>query len=141
MGYDVTVLKDLNLVYTRFWGFVSAQDLERAMFSALENADYASGMVELTDLSNFEDTSVTHSTLSEQTERAAAYYEMQAKQTEHVVFAPNDFAYELVSEHYRRLRHWVKNLKVDVCKTETETLAAMGSDATTIAEFLNQASR
>lgn len=141
MSVQVLVHKELNLVYTKFWGFVAAHEIEKAMFDTLEHADYSPGMLELTDLSGVEGTDLDLESLETQTSRSAAYYEINAEQTSHFVFAPTDLSFDLAQEHFRRVQSEIDNLKVSLFRSEIETLRAMGSKAKSIAELLDVTAR
>ncbi len=135
------VHKELNLVYTKFWGFVDTRELEQATFNTLEHPDFAPGMLEVTDLSAVEGTDLDVESLDAQTLRSTAYYEINAEQTSHFIFAPTDLGFDLAQEHFRRVQIEVDNLKVGLFRSEGEMLKAMEIKAKSIDELLNVAIR
>lgn len=137
----MSVHKELNLVYTKFWGFVETCELEQATFNTLEHPDFSPGMLELTDLSGVEGTDLDFESLGAETSRSIAYYEIIAEQTSHFVFAPTDLGFDLAQEHFRRVQIEVANLKVGLFRSESEMLRAMERKAKSIDELLNVAIR
>jgi hypothetical protein len=137
MTFEILVNKHLNLVYTKYLGFVETNQMEQAMFKTLEHPDFSPGMLELTDLSEVEDTDLNLVSLNGHTSQMAAYYEMQAKQTTHYIFAPSDLGFQLAQEYRRMANSEIKNLELCVFRSETEVLKAIGVPANSIAELLS----
>ncbi|TCL09066.1 hypothetical protein BXY66_1109 [Shimia isoporae] len=136
MGFEVTVSKELNLVYTKYSGFVKTRETEQAMFATVEHPDFLPGMSELTDLSEVEGTELVVESMDAHTSQLAVHYEMQAKLTTHYIYAPDDVGFGLAQAHREIAKGQIENLTVLIFRSEAEVLNAMGRNESSIAELL-----
>ncbi|MEP2716580.1 hypothetical protein [Pseudophaeobacter sp.] len=136
MAFSVTVLKDLNLVVTQYSGVVDAAQMMAAQRATLEDADYQPGMVELTVVSELQETDMDFPQVLSHRARMAEYYGGKQEPTAHYIIAATDLGYGLARMYQTLVEEHIPNLHLSIYRSEGEALQAMGRAEANLAELL-----
>lgn len=136
MAFSISVHKDLDLVFTRYRGFVDTQQLVEAQSAVRAHPDYTPSMTELTELSDVTDTDLDFKSILSHAWRMANHYNGTARRTHHYIVAATDLGFGMARMYEAVAETDLPNMTLLVFRSEREALQSMGREETSITALL-----
>jgi len=116
---------DRDLLYARWWGYVDFDQFEANFDNYLNDVHYVPGRPELIDHSGISELDINFDLMRTLLRTVNEQAPSIIVQTHTVIYSPNDTVFG-VGRMYQLLSELAHGIRVEIFRTEEETLAALG---------------